>query len=168
MTAPTHDHPPLMTTQLTTTLETPAHPALALRIGITGARRLDPEHLARLSAQLHGVLQTARQQMHLLATQDRTVAAYQHGHGGTPQPILRFLSPLARGADRLAAQAALSLGYTLHVPMPFPRAEYEQDFDTPEDLAEFRTLLPLAGDDWLALDGDHGPQVNRAYEAVGR
>jgi hypothetical protein len=151
-----------------TTLETPTRPALALRIGITGARRLDAEHLARLSAQLHVVLQTARQQMHLLATQDRTFAAYQHSHGGAPQPVLRFLSPLARGADRLAAHAALSLGYTLHVPTPFPQAEYEQDFDTPEDLAEFRALLLHAGDDWLALDGDHGPQMNRAYEAVGR
>jgi hypothetical protein len=36
-------------------------PALALRIGITGARSLDAGHLPRLSAQLHTVLQGAQQ-----------------------------------------------------------------------------------------------------------
>jgi hypothetical protein len=143
-------------------------PALALRIGITGARSLDAGHLPRLSAQLHTVLQGAQQQVHRLATQDRTAAAYHHTQGEMPRPVLRFLSPLARGADRLAAQTALELGYTLHVAMPVPPAKYETDFDTPEDVAEFHTLLPRAGGDWLALDSDHGPETNRAYEAVGR
>ena len=145
----------------------PTHPALALRIGVTGARKLDAAQLPRLSVQLHAMLQATQQQMHQLAAQDH-VAAYHRTQGGPPQPTMRFLSPLARGADRLATQAALSLGYTLHVPMPFPRSEYEKDFSTPEDLAEFHTLLDLAGDDWLALDGDHGPSANRAYEGVGR
>jgi len=88
--------------------------------------------------------------------------------GAIPIPSLRLVSPLARGADRLPARAALALGYTLHVPMPFPQAEYEKDFDTPEDLAEFRALLAHAREDWLALDGERGPETNRSYETVGR
>ena len=83
--------------------------------------------------------------------------------------MLCFLSPLARGADRLAAEIALDLGYELNVPMPFPQAEYEKDFtgidptkepyapelSADEDLAEFRALLQRADDNWLSLDGDH-------------
>jgi hypothetical protein len=150
-----------------TSITSPTRPTLALRIGITGARNLDAAQLPRLSDQLHAVLQAIQQQMRQLAAQDHIAAAYHH-QGGPPRPTMRFLSPLARGADRLAAQAAVSLGYTLHVPMPFPQSEYERDFTTPEDLTEFRTLLTLAGDDRLALDGDHGPWTNRAYEGVGR
>ncbi|MGO9008218.1 MAG: hypothetical protein ACLQIQ_12010 [Beijerinckiaceae bacterium] len=144
-------------------------PALALRIGITGARSLDASQCKRLSDQVKAILAAAREEMRDLAENDQNVRAdYHHEAGAAPQPVLRFISPLARGADRLAAREALALDYTLHVPMPFPKAEYEKDFDTPEDLAEFRTLFKAAGEDWLALDGDHGPEVNRAYEAVGR
>jgi len=104
-----------------------------------------------------------------LARNDQGVAsAYLRPPALPPHSVLRFLSPLARGADRLAAKAALGHGYKLHVPMPFPQSEYETDFDTPEDLAEFHTLLARANDGIMALDGDHGPEMNRAYEAVGR
>ena len=147
----------------------PTRPALALRIGITGPRSLDAAQLPRLSNQLQDMLSTARQAMQDLAARDlRVTAAYDHATGAMLVPSLRLVSPLARGADRLPARAALALGYTLHVPMPFPQAEYERDFDTPEDLAEFRGLLAQAGEDWLALDGDRGPEMNRSYEAVGR
>ena len=147
----------------------PTRPALALRIGITGARSLDAAQLPRLSDQVQDMLSTARQAMQDLAARDRRVtSAYDHATGTILVPSLRLVSPLARGADRLPARAALTLGYTLHVPMPFPQAEYERDFDTPEDLAEFRGLLAQAGEDWLALDGDRGPETNRSYETVGR
>jgi hypothetical protein len=147
----------------------PTRPALAFRIGITGARSLDEAQLPRLSDQLHDMLSTASQAMQDLASGDQPVtAAYYHADGAIPVPSLHLVSPLARGSDRLAARAALALGYTLHVPMPFPQAEYERDFDTAEDLAEFRGLLAQVGADWLELDGDRGPEMNRSYEAVGR
>ncbi len=117
-------------------------------------------------------------------SKDEAVASfYAPGDRNQPAPpLLRFLSPLARGADRLAAEIALDLGYELYVPMPFPQAEYEKDFtgidpakepsapelSADEDLAEFRALLQRAGDDWLSLDGDHKSEMNRAYESVGR
>ena len=52
--------------------------------------------------------------------------------------------------------------------MPFAQAEYEKDFDTPDDFAAFRDLLAQADAGVLALDGDHGLEMNRSYEAVGR
>jgi len=152
-------------------------PVLALRVGITGARDLHASQSDRLCRQLHTALDAVRQHMQYLASNADVANAYAHVQGQAPE--LRFISPLARGADRLAADTALTLGYALHVPMPFPQAEYEKDFtgaqkphEAPltaaEDLAQFRGLLERADAGWLALDGDHGPEMNRAYEAVGR
>jgi hypothetical protein len=141
-----------------------------LRIGITGARSLAEEQILRLSTELHEVLLAAQQRMRQFVGSDHPSvrAAYLDAPGQTADPLLRFISPLARGADRLAARVALGLGYRLHVPMPFPQAEYEQDFDTPEDLAEFRELLAETNEGILEIDGVHGPEADRAYEAVGR
>jgi hypothetical protein len=129
-------------------------PSTALRVGITGSRSLADDQIQRLTDALQALFDR-------LVTHIVTLA--------TPgQPRLRFISPLARGADRLAAQAALAYGFSLHVPMPFPEADYEKDFDTPEDLAEFRALRAGAEDGVLALDGDREAALDRSYEAVGR
>lgn len=141
--------------------ETPSRPALAWRVGITGARSLDPAQLPRLTAQVRAVLETIEATLQRLVSERRVANAYQHG-----EPALRCVSPLARGADRLAAREALALGWRLHVPMPFPQLEYERDFDSDEDLGEFRALLDKA-EGWLALDGARGEEKDRSYEAVG-
>ncbi|HTJ01675.1 MAG TPA: hypothetical protein VL492_02715 [Methylovirgula sp.] len=156
-------------------------PRLALRIGVTGARALRAERIAGLRDHLQQALGTARETLIRLAEDPQVRAFYQAHEDDTPQAWLRFLSPLARGADRLAADVALSLGYDLFAAIPFARAEYEKDFSgaqslaepplsAAEDLAQFTTLLKRAGDNGNAvfsLDGDRtGP--DRAYEAVGR
>ena len=46
--------------------------------------------------------------------------------------------------------------------MPFPQSEYEQDFDTPEDPAEFHSLIARAGHGSSTLEA-----VRRALEAAG-
>ena len=78
-----------------------------------------------------------------------------------------LLTALSRGADRLAAQVALSLSIPLSVVIPLPANIYREDFTTADDLAEFDFLLALAGPHWLALDGS-GADPHRAYEAAGR
>ncbi len=156
-------------------------PRLALRIGITGARALRADRVEALRGHLHKALSAARETMTRLAQDARVRASYGMGDNEAPQAWLRFLSPLARGGDRLGAEAALSLDYDLFVPMPFARAEYEEDFSgaqnpaepplsAAEDLAQFTALLGRAGDSGnavLSLDGGRAEQ-NDAYEAVGR
>lgn len=88
-------------------------------------------------------------------------------------PILTLVSALADGADTIAADAALSLGYKLAAPLPFAVAEYESDF-APAAKADFHRLFGKA-DAVLELPGrgKSGPsegdeiEVNRAYEAAG-
>ena len=58
-------------------------------------------------------------------------------------PII-LLSPLAEGADRLAARVALEIGAALVVPLPMTQHLYERDFESPESLAEFHWLLEQA------------------------
>ena len=79
---------------------------------------------------------------------------------------LVMVSPLAEGADRIVAREALALGYELHCPLPFARAEYEQDFVSEESKGEFQTLLERAKV-VIELKGSH-KLADKAYEAVGR
>ena len=90
--------------------------------------------------------------------------------------MLRVISPLAEGTDRIAAKAAIGLGYELQCPMPFLQEEFEKDFAPgaalePNSLATFRELL--AGDETEArpvtfeLDGSH-ERAGAAYGACGR
>jgi hypothetical protein len=74
-----------------------------------------------------------------------------------PQTPAILLSPLAKGADRLAAQVALESEYrqwcTLVVPMPFPEAQYRQDFKLDGSEEEFDQLLEAAGISAGAISG---------------
>ena len=56
-----------------------------------------------------------------------------------PSSPLVVITPLAEGADRLAARVALEAGAELVAPLPLPRAEYEKDF--PSTVAEFARLF---------------------------
>lgn len=83
------------------------------------------------------------------------------------QPSWRLISPLAEGADRLAAELGHDLGFRLSAVLPFPQGEYERDFSA-ESRAEFRRLLAVAkGEDGaIELAGSRN-DVDAAYSAVG-
>jgi hypothetical protein len=92
---------------------------------------------------------------------------------GDETPLV-LLSPLAEGADRIAALAAIDTGVHLVVPLPMPKTEYESDF--PGSLEQFHSLMRKA-DCWFELpyvDGNSaeniGNQANRdrQYQAVGQ
>lgn len=129
-----------------------ALPGRVLRVGVTGARRLDPAQLPRLT-------EAVTQLLHRLAT---AAAAC-----GAP-PRRELLSALAEGADRLVADCALAAGFSLVCPLPFAPDEYEKDFATPESRAEFHRLLARAEGRVLALDGARGDDETPSYEAAGR
>jgi hypothetical protein len=143
-------------------------PNLSLRVGISGQRNLSADQRAFIGRQLHDVLMVIGEVMQRLAVDETVRSTYAHTDDQPPQARCRMISPLALGADRLAARAALDLGYSLFVPMPFAKEEYERDFDTPEDLADFQELYARATEGSLALDGAHGDMGNGSYEAVGR
>jgi len=99
---------------------------IPLVVGITGHRTIAPGFESELEREVLGLLRSLR-----------SLAA--------PSPLV-VLTPLAKGADRIAARAALSLreeignGVRVLVPLPFPESEYERDFTASDDLAEFRSL----------------------------
>jgi hypothetical protein len=93
---------------------------------------------------------------------------------------LRVVSSLAEGADRVVAEEAMELGYQMHCAMPFPKEEYEKDFqpkDTPisapltPSQQEFRRLLQYGekngGYACFEMDGNRRFE-GRSYGAAAR
>jgi hypothetical protein len=87
-----------------------------------------------------------------------------------PNASFELLSPLAEGADRVTAEAALASGIKLRVPMPMAQEEYERDFVAPASLEQFRRLLAAAESHWEILsDGEPDiPGLSKSDPRVAR
>lgn len=128
---------------------------LPIVIGVTGHRDIRESDRSAIEALVRRILSDVRA---------------RHPH--TP---LVVLSPLAEGADRLVARIALESQATLIVPMPLAQDLYEQDFATPESVAEFRELvasaehfaLPLASGSTRRDVEEHGVPRALQYALVG-
>src|SRR3954454_12699120 len=121
-----------------------------LIFGISGHRDLVESDLPELRRQL-----------------DTVFAAFCAAH---PHHRFELLSPLAEGADRLAAEVALARGISLRVPMPMAQGDYEKDFPDRESLEEFRRLLKAAQASWVVQtekDSAGATLRDRQYAAVG-
>jgi len=83
--------------------------------------------------------------------------------------LLRVLSALAEGSDRIVAQEAIPLGFQLEGILPFRQEDYERDFESAESRAEFHDLLSRAAE-VLELAGSRQNRETRqtAYSAAGR
>jgi hypothetical protein len=124
----------------------------AFVFGVSGHRDLVPADIPELRRQIEIVF-------------DSFGAAYSNRS-------FELLSPLAEGADRLAAEAALSRGIQLAVPLPMAQSDYEQDFTADESLAEFRRMLGAATTHWELGPGgvanlSDAEKRNQRYAAVG-
>ncbi len=149
----------------------PPKPRLTFRVGVVGHRpnRLVQADLEVLSDVLHRVLAEVK-------TAVETFAARHQELFSDASPVLRAVSPLAEGTDRMFARQALALGYELCCPMPFAQAEYEKDF-APEkageenSLAAFGEILAQAEKaarlTTFELDGTRARE-GPAYGAAGR
>ena len=118
--------------------------------GISGHRDLVPADLPDLRTQLRGIFNRAISKR--------------------PNARFELLTPLAEGADRIAAHEALALGIRLVVPMPMPQAEYERDFVSAESLSEFRQLLRAADSHFELTEAppsSEGDARAQRYAAVG-
>lgn len=116
--------------------------------GVSGHRDVRPEDTAALTRQIQLVF-------------DRFRLAY-------PAQSFELLSPLAEGADRIAAEVALHSGIRLVTPLPMPQAQYERDFVTSKSLDEFRRLLAASDSHFEVRDPT--PESDRRsekYAAVG-
>ncbi len=149
----THEPPSHPATELLP----PPKPPLAFRVGIVGHRpnRLQAADMALLAGTLRGLLRAVQDEVMEVARSQ--AALFSNG-----LPVLRAVSPLAEGTDRLFAEQALALGWDLCCVMPFPQAEYEKDFvgeaaQEPDSLKRFRSILREAAQsgrlNCLQLDG---------------
>lgn len=152
----------------------PHRPALAYRVGITGARDLTGAGatVAQIEAAVGALLDAVGAAVAACAQTAQARRVYDQGVAGGTVARLRLISPLAEGADRLVARLALARGWELECALPFEQAEYETDF--PDSVAEFRDLLAQAQPRVLRLDGvqadaqDAAYARAHAYRAVGR
>jgi hypothetical protein len=122
---------------------------IPLVFGVSGHRDLIPADLPKLHEQLRSVFARFR-------------AAY-------PATPFELITPLAEGADRLAAEVALTADIGLLVPLPMKRKEYERDFAASESLSEFRRLLGKADSHWEipATLRPTGKHRTKQYAEVG-
>ena len=139
----------------------PPKARLALRVGITGHRpnRLHQAQQAVLRGRVRDVLEGIRQMV--LAWQRANPSLFSK-----EPPPLRLVSSLAEGADRVAAEEALSAGWELQSPLPFPKEEYEKDFASSESKDAFAELIRRATA-VMELDGSRDGEP-AAYLAAGR
>ena len=141
----------------------PAPPQLpfALTVGVTG-HRLGALADVRVVA-IRGEIDAA------LGAIDREALAVFGREGAlfaASAPVLTLVSPLADGADQMAAEAALARGWRLQAVLPFDRVTYARDFADGEDAKRFAALLGQA-DCVLELPGDPDDDTE-AYMAAGR
>lgn len=154
-------------------LVSPPKPKVTFRVGVVGHRpnRLDQSKIGELQKTLHELLLVIRESTQ--CARHRTAAFCGEGDD---QATLRIVSPLAEGSDRLMVEIALELGFELQCPMPFPRAEFENDFKPPQSLSpdsldQFRELLEQAATGrrlvTFEMDGSRQDEA-AAYRATGR
>jgi len=137
----------------------PPRPRLVVQIGVTGHRpnRISSDVAASLPGQCEQVLKAIA----VLASDARDPLLHS-----SQQPLLRILSPLAEGADRIVAHAGLALGADLQCPLPFLAAEYCHDFEGAASRDEFHDLLAKASA-VFQIEGSRSRE-NESYERVGR
>ena len=116
---------------------------IPLYIGITGHRDIRDEDKATLKELIKKILSEKTKQC--------------------PNTPIVLLTPLAEGADRLAAWAALECGISFICPLPLPVDEYRNDFITRESLKEFNELLKKS-DMWFEIplpEGTHSDDLQK-------
>ena len=110
-----------------------------LSVGVTGHRADSlPEGSAeQLRSQIHEVLM-------LIADAGEALLRKEQDCFARVPLQLRFVSPIADGADQIAAEVALKLGWELQVVLPFARAEYRASLANHGARERFDALIERA------------------------
>ena len=133
----------------------------ALTVGVTGHRleAIPAAMRADVEARIAEALGADRSRGH--GTVPARAGAVRAGSAG-----FTLVSPLAEGADQMAAEAALARGWQLQAMLPFDRETYVADFNDEDSRARFHRLVEAASCT-LELPGDpHDPL--EAYVMAGR
>ena len=140
-----------------------APPALpfSLAVGVTGHRleAIPAEQRAGVETRIATVLEAI----------EAGALALQRREGGlfsAEAPVFTLVSPLAEGADQMAAEAALARGWQLQAILPFDRDTYVADFNDDVSRASYRRLVGEAACT-LELPGDPDDDLE-AYVMAGR
>ncbi len=133
----------------------------ALTVGITGHRLggLADGRVGPIGDEIALALDTVEAEA--LALFNRETGLFD-----TAAPVLTLVSPLADGADQMAAEAGLERGWRLQAILPFDRKTYIRDFEGLEAGARFLGMIERA-DCVLELPGDPDDDAE-AYMAAGR
>ena len=140
--------------------DAPPKVPLALVLGVTGHRPdlLDGER-DRIERRLAEIFDEIVALLAQLAAEHAPVFA-------PVAPRLHLVSPLAEGADQVAARVALAKHFTLGAMLPFARGLYERDFAAGLPRDGFQALLAQARS-VLELPGERGAPL-AAYVMAGR
>ena len=141
--------------------DSPPQLPFALTVGVTGHRlgALADARVTAIRDEIALALDTIEREAMALFKREGALFA-------PSPPVLTLVSPLADGADQMAAEAGLRRGWRLQTVLPFDRATYARDFPEPDDLARFTALLDRS-DCVLELPGDPDDDAE-AYMAAGR
>jgi len=139
----------------------PPRPPFALCVGVTGHRAdvLPRDSSDGLRVRIRDVLEQI----------ERSGAALRkaNSHLFAPEPTTRrFVSPIADGADQIAAETALELGWELQAVLPFDRKRYRASLASDAARARFDALIRQASC-VLELPGDSARELD-AYVMTGR
>ena len=139
----------------------PPRPRLTLNVGITGHRAtlLAPSVIQELAPSVDEVfrqLNAAALRLH-----DAEPAIFD-----SAGPQLRLHTPLATGADQLAARSARASDYHIRALIPFAPDDYRADFFEGEERDQFECELEAA-EGWFALPGKRDADEG-AYVLVGK
>lgn len=107
-----------------------------IRLGVTGHRTLSD--IPALTQCLQRIIDSGYLDAFTPVSQEKIKQAK------ATSIVFSIISPLAEGADRLAANIVLEHGGSLEVLLPRPREEYETDFITTESRKEFADLFDRA------------------------
>src|SRR5213080_322547 len=144
-------------------LSRPAPPRLSfvLSVGVTGHRAdvLPEGSIKRLRARIRDVLR-------LIAEAGTELAEHEAGLFAAQPVQRRFVSPIADGADQIAAEVALDLGWELQAILPFDRDSYRGSLANHGARERFDALMARASC-ILELPGDRKRELD-AYVMTGR
>jgi hypothetical protein len=128
---------------------------------VTGhrAEALPKDKVDLLRSRIRDILQ-------LIADAGIDLASRERACFASDRPVLRFVSPIADGADQIAAEVALELGWELQAILPFTRDHYRTSLADHGARERFDALIGRAAIT-LELPGEEHSEID-AYVMTGR